>query len=615
MRGWLIAGITAYLGVTAAAVAAPPPVSTTIEPAQITLGESARLTVTSVGTGMEPVTLPTVPGLELRVVGQSSRFEIVNGTALSTTSIIVRVTPQTAGIFTIPGLTPKSQPLLLRVNPDNGAGGSAAPPGNSGSPGAPPGVTGGSTVGGIHMAADGAAYLRFIVPEREVYVGESVPVEIELGLREGFARPNDVPVLTGDDFTFNNLSRKPEQSQKIIDGKPYTQLTWHSVLAAVKPGTFSLVVETPVTVRLRTGSQRESMLEDLLGDPFMQNFFGATVTKNIKIASPPSELKVLALPTEGRPSDFSGAVGTFKIASDIAATSVAAGDPLTLKMRVTGSGNFDRVDSVMLDHLDQWKTYPPKSSFNPSDAIGYRGEKTFEQPLIASKPGVQTLPGLAFSYFDPTARRYETARSSPLSVTVSPSLADTAPPAPAVTAGAAARAAAAPANQSQSGLRPDHVAAGAFADSLRPLYLRPRFLLIPLGSGLLFIGGWLAARSREPGEKFSQRDRGTPKAAKRVLAQLETAARSGDAAQFFRAARAALQQTLAARWRVPAEKITAADVDARLGSDARLGGDAEDIRRLFALADEASYSADKLNVTDFARWMQIVRRQLMGEQA
>jgi len=222
MRGWLIAGITAYLGVTAAAVAAPPPVSTTIEPAQITLGESARLTVTSVGTGMEPVTLPTVTGLELRVVGQSSRFEIVNGTALSTTSIIVRVTPQTAGIFTIPGLTPKSQPLLLRVNPDNGAGGSAAPPGNSGSPGAPPGVTGGSTVGGIHMAADGAAYLRFIVPEREVYVGESVPVEIELGLREGFARPNDVPVLTGDDFTFNNLSRKPEQSQKIIDGKPYT---------------------------------------------------------------------------------------------------------------------------------------------------------------------------------------------------------------------------------------------------------------------------------------------------------------------------------------------------------------------------------------------------------
>jgi hypothetical protein len=538
------------------------------------------------------------------------RFEIINGTTLSTTSIIVRVTPQTAGIFTIPGLTPKSQPLLLRVNPDNGGGGSA-----------PPVVTGGSTPSGIRMAAEGAAYLRFIVPEREVYVGESVPVEIELGLRDGFARANDVPVLTGDDFTFNNLSRKPEQNQKIIDGKPYTLLTWHSVLAAVKPGAFSLVVETPVTVRLRTGSQRESMLEDLLGDPFFQNFFGATVTKNIKIASQPAELKVLALPTEGRPADFSGAVGSFKIASDISAASVAAGDPLTLRMRVTGSGNFDRVDSAMLERLDQWKTYPPKSSFTASDAIGYRGEKIFEQPLIASKPGVQTLPGLAFSYFDPTARRYETARSSPLSVTVSPSLADTAPPAPAVAAGAAASAAAAPASPSHSGLRPDHIAAGAFVDSLVPLYMRPRFFVIPLGLALLFIGGWLAARAREPNEKSARRDRGTSKAAKRVLAQLETAARSGDAALFFSAARAALQQVLAARWRVPADGITTADVDARLGGDtglegdARLQSDADDIRRLFALADEASYSADKLNVTDFARWMQIVRRQLTGEQA
>jgi hypothetical protein len=275
----------------------------------------------------------------------------------------------------------------------------------------------------------------------------------------------------------------------------------------------------------------------------------------------------------------------------------------------------------MLDHLGQWKTYPPKSSFTASDAIGYRGEKTFEQPLIASKPGVQTLPGLTFSYFDPTARRYETARSAPLSVTVAPTLADTAPPAPTVAAGAATGPATAPANQSQSGLRPDHIEAGAFADSLVPLYLRPRFLLIPLGSGLLFIGGWLAARSREPNEKSARRDRGTSKAAKRVLAQLETAARSGDAALFFHAARAALQQTLAARWRVPADGITTAEVDARLGGEARLEGDtrlegdADDIRRLFALADEASYSADKLDVTDFARWMQIVRRQLTGEQA
>src|SRR5208337_1754930 len=108
-----------------------------------------------------------------------------------------------------------------------------------------------------------------------------------------------------------------------------------------------------------------------LGGPFLQNFFNGIVPKDITIASPPSELKVLPLPTEGRPKDFSGAVGNFKIASDISAASAAAGDPLTLRLHITGTGNFDRVDSTMLDHLDHWKTYPAKSSFTPGDPIGY----------------------------------------------------------------------------------------------------------------------------------------------------------------------------------------------------------------------------------------------------
>ena len=57
---------------------------------------------------------------------------------------------------------------------------------------------------------------------------------------------------------------------------------------------------------------------------------------------------------------------------------------------------------------------------------------------------------------------YETARSAPLNVTISPSLADstlTAPQTPA--------AATAPAARSQNGLRPDHPAAQVFVHSLR----------------------------------------------------------------------------------------------------------------------------------------------------
>ena len=345
-------------------------------------------------------------------------------------------------------------------------------------------------------------------------------------------------------------------------------------------------------------------LDDLLGDPFLQNFFGATVPKDITVSSPPTGLTVLALPAEGQPPDFSGAVGTFKIASDISSTTAATGDPLTLRMRVTGSGNFDRVDSSMLEHVDQWKTYPPKSSFTPGDAVGYKGEKDFEQPLIASRPGAQTLPGLSFSYFDPNTRRYETARSSPLAVTISPSLADstlTAPPQDRATSVSTS------ANQVSAGLRPDHVVAGRFTDSLVPLYLQPRFLAFQSLLALAFAGGWLGLRRRasDARDAPNARERSMSKAANRVLKQMEAAAHAGNVPLFFASARSGLQKTLATRWQLVPDRITTADLDVRLGSDG------EDIRRIFALADEANYAGDKMTTTDFDRWTRIVRKQLM----
>lgn len=592
----LIAVIAAYLILTAHALGAAPLVNATIEPAQIVVGESAQLTITTLGAAMEPVSLPEVSGLEFRIVGRSRRIEIVNGATFETTSIVVRVTAQTAGIFTIPGITPKSQPLVLRVNPDNGT---------ANTPAQPPVAGGGSTASGIRMTADGSAFMRLSLPKREIYVGESVPVEIEVGMRAGFVTSlNGLPTLTGGDFTFNSLSRQPERVEKVIDGKPFTLMTWHSVLAAVKPGTFSLIVEAPLTVKIRTQPQRESLLDDMLGDPFLQNFFGATVTKDINVSSPPSELTVLALPAEGRPADFSGAVGSFKIASDISSPKAEAGDPLTLRMRVTGSGNFDRVDSAMLEHVDQWRTYPPKSSFTPSDALGYKGEKVFEQPVIASKPGAQTLPGLAFSYFDPLTQRYETARAPPLSVTISPSLADSTQKAPGDVAGAPP----APAGPLQSGLRPDHAAAGSFVNSLIPLYLQPRFLAIPSLLALMFAAGWVGTRRREGArEKNSARPPVNSKAVNRVLAQLDAAARSGNSALFFNSARGALKQALAARWQVMPDEVTTDEIDARLG------GENNEIHQLFDLADEANYSGRKLQTADFARWKHIVRQQLTGE--
>jgi hypothetical protein len=573
------------------ALAATPMVTATIQPTQIVLGESAELTITHSGGSNEPVSLPAVAGLAFRVIGTSQRTEIIRGATFSSTALVVRVTPAAAGVYTIPALTPDSQPLVLRVRPE----GSLPLPGHLG-------ATGGKAPD-LSKAADGAAFLRLVLPKTELYVGESIPVAIELKLKNGFVKSlNGLPKLNGADFTLNNLSRQPERSEKVIDGEGFTVLTWRSMLGGVKPGSYSLSVESPVTIRVQTRPQGESRLENMLGDPFLQNIFGATVTKEVTLKSTPADLTVLELPAAGRPSGFSGAVGSFKIADELSPSSAAAGDPLTVRLRITGTGNFDRVDSPMLTHLDGWKTYPPTSSFKAGDELGEKGEKTFEQPIIAARTGAQTLPELTFSYFDPSTRSYQTARSGALSVTISASQADRSLSAPTVGSSTPNSAAGAPPSAAAIGtsgvtpvardaLRPDHVGADAVYASLTPLYLRPHFLAVPTMLTLSFACGWLVSRrGTAAGVGRRRRERRLSKALQRRLLELDTAAHAGDAARFFSLARGALNLPV--------------------GTD--LSGESNEVRELVALADEATYSGHAITVIDFEHWRQVVHRRLLG---
>jgi hypothetical protein len=88
------------------------------------------------------------------------------------------------------------------------------------------------------------------------------------------------------------------------------------------------------------------------------------------------------------------------------------------------------------------------------------------------------------------------------------------------------------------------------------------------------------------------------------LAQMETAAATGDAQVFFSSARLALRQALAARWHVAPQSIGLEDIDAHLGPDD------EDVRQLFASADEATYSGCDSVIGDHEHWKQVVLRQL-----
>lgn len=569
----------------------------TIEPSRIKLGESAILRVTSFGQ-LKDVTTPSIPGLVIEELGRSHGFDIVNGTMIPAIFIQFRVTPQFTGTFTIPALAPNARDAGLEVvtgdEPNPYAWRSQQP--------TPPPAPTAKLPKGVQLQADGAAFIHLGVATRSIYVGEAVPVEIDVGIRPGIVvSVNGLPTLKGSDFTFNNLSKQPERREEAIEGNNFEVLTWHSALAAVKPGDFSLSAETPLTARISTLSAADRAVASRMAWPLLQSYYGGIAPKDIAIDSAPLALNVLPLPTEGQPQNFKGAVGDFQISSDVSSASVVEGEPLMLRLHVRGAGNFDRVDSTMFDHLDHWKTYPAKSSFTPVDAVGNEGEKVFEQPLIAERAGEQSIPALEFSYFDPSKRRYEHVQTSAIKVVVATSLASSS-----LTALTAAQPlSGVPAAGAMPGLRADHSPPRAAVGELRPLYFQPSFLAFPATLALLLAGGWFAVRPK-PARMAST-------ATARVLAQLEAAARAGDAASFFQIAKGGLLDTFATRWQMAADQITGMELKARLGAAS------EDVERLFTIADEARYSASSYSSsssgdTDFQRWLRLVRSQFGGER-
>jgi oxygen tolerance protein BatD len=606
----VVAAVTLIAGATQVAEAAA---TQRIEPTQIGMGDSARLTITASGNDASTISPPMVAGLEFLDVAQSQRIESINGVSSASTTVTYQVTPQEPGVFTIPGAAAGSSPVVLTVNPGSGPG--AATRGGIASPAAPSARASTLPAGSTRVAANGTAFVRLRLSKHELYVGETIPIDIQVGMRDGFvASLNGLPTLNGDAFTLNKLSSQPQRAEEIIDGRPYTVLTWHSALAAVKPGELALTIETPLTVRMHTAARPDAGLlgegdiDNLFNDPMFQNFFGTSTEKDITVASAPTAFTVLALPTHDRPADFSGAVGNFSISSDVSDEKVAAGDPVTLRLRISGTGNFDRVTTSMLHHVEHWKTYSPTAKFTAEDDVGHRGEKTFEQPLIATQPGTQSLPALTFSWFDPNSRRYVVARTSPLSVAITANTpaSQGSTTASQLSASSKKSSASSAGYRDNHGLRPDHVETGSVTASLMPDYYQPAYLAAPSFLLAAFSGVWFWMRRREQIAVAQSAKANEFPQTECLLGSMEEARAAGDTTRFFQSARLALTGALASEWQVDPASITLANVEARIGASSVAA-------RVFKLADEAAYAGTTLAPADFLWWTQLVLREVNNE--
>ena len=127
---------------------------------------------------------------------------------------------------------------------------------------------------------------------------------------------------------------------------------------------------------------------------------------------------VKALPIEGRPDDFNGAVGVLKASVRIDTTSVRVGDPLVVTLRVQGTGNVKLLPRPTIE-LD-WASAVPGSERISVDSSGslVRGTKEFDWILTPARDGRVRIPPLRYAYFDPYAERYDVAESAAVELSV-----------------------------------------------------------------------------------------------------------------------------------------------------------------------------------------------------
>jgi len=604
MKNVIVTGLC-VTALVAAAFGAQSQITAELEPQSIALGESAELIVTVSGSDAGS-TVPHVDGLEIEPIGEQTSMQIINGNVTSNVAQLFRVTPNRAGDFTIPPIGGTGHPITLHV--DKGTGGQTqrgTPQARSGLP-AP---SGSQSSNSTHVdSKNRSAFLRIELPKQELIVGELVPVKVKAYFRAGVAASlNGLPMLSSEAFTLNKFEDNPEQTRELIDGVPYTVVTWTSALSAVKAGDYPLNLDLPVMVRVQEkGARGNNPFKDFFGDdsafddPFFDNFFSNATQKPLTLHTDGATVKIKPLPTQDRPADFSGAVGQFDVTAEASARNGTTGDPLTLKMNITGRGNFDRVRTNGLTSSPNWKSYKPNGKFTPDDSAGIEGSKTFEQSIVARKAGAQEIPALSFSYFDPDTQRYVTKTTGPIAVEIAQGTATT-PAAPPISAPVVHAPKA-----NGDGLAPDQVVTGRSVASLRPLVLTPWFIAVNavMIAALLFgaVLRWLRQRRANDPRRLERE--ASEKSVGESLAKMDAALKVQDAPQFFTAARNALQERLAAEWKLPVSRVTIPEIRERLN------GDGEQIRSIFQTADEIAYSGLQFTAPDLQQWRGVVKEQL-----
>jgi hypothetical protein len=537
----------------------------------ITLGEQTTLSLKF--DGVQPQNapaLPAVPGLQFQYVGPSSSFSFINGQTSSSITYNYIVAPQRDGDFTIPrmrvdvnGQQFASLPLKLTVSKVNAPSAAIV---NSGSE---------------------VAFLKFNFPRNKIYVGEPEVGQLELYLRDDVSGLNGFQLTSSptDGFSAGKTVELQNQRRRVqVGNRIYTIIPLAVPLTATRTGALTLGPFTASAVVVLP-SQNNG------GDPFFRQFFNQGEQKQVTLATDPVSVESLSLPEQNKPANFTGAVGDFTMTATAGPTNVTVGDPITVRVQISGRG---ALDSVTLPPQDAWrdfKTYPPTTKFEPGDQFGFQGTKTFEQIISPQNSDAHELPPLTFSFFNPDDGQYHTLTQPAVPLAVK---AAGASPMPTL----AANKNTAPENQTPQDILPIKESLGTLKqipvgrDSVEPLIAKPAFLAAQAVPVLAFLAAfiWRKRADNLANNPRLRRQRAVAQLVRDGLNDLKKLAAANQPDEFFALLFRLLQEQLGERLDCPASAITENVIDEHAVLRGAPKTTLDALRELFQLCNQARYA-------------------------
>nr|WP_321228973.1 BatD family protein [uncultured Psychroserpens sp.] len=168
----------------------------------------------------------------------------------------------------------------------------------------------------------------------------------------------------------------------------------------IEPLTLDVTVEVPTNRR------------DIFGGMHM-----AQTNRTVSAGS--RTINVKPLPEEGKPDDFTGAVGDFKFNVMTSKSELNASESLRATVEVTGKGNLKLFQLPKLTLPSSLEVYEPEHNETiRTNTNGMQGSIADSYTIVPQYKGKYPIPSISFSYFDLETQTYKRVSSGEIIIDV-----------------------------------------------------------------------------------------------------------------------------------------------------------------------------------------------------